>query len=216
MQSLTEKVYFSNLSGVFSDVEIGNLLGDPSPAARYGLLKRAIAAGEILRIRRGLYVLAKPYRKKMVSDLALAGKIYRPSYISSYMSLAQHGFIPETVFIITSSCFRRSATFNTPIGRFEYRSTPFKTYVSIERQHDGDEDPYLLASPLRALADMAHHRRERFDLKFLVNSLRIDEKSIKQLQIEEFDRLLCDLSGSKSAAVRFLKNLKAEVFNRSA
>ena len=45
MQALTERLLRSNLPDVFSDVDVGNLLGEASGDRRHALVKRALARG---------------------------------------------------------------------------------------------------------------------------------------------------------------------------
>ena len=53
MNKLTER-FFDAPTGVFTFVE-STVAIDGSDFSRHGLIKRAIASGEILNIRRGLY-----------------------------------------------------------------------------------------------------------------------------------------------------------------
>ena len=62
MNRLTEH-FVRNSTPVFSQADVAVSIGG-SDYSRHGLIKRAMASGEILNIRRGLYCLAEPYRKK--------------------------------------------------------------------------------------------------------------------------------------------------------
>ncbi len=57
----------------------GAVLFPGSEDRRYGLVKRALASGEIIRIRRGLYCLAPKYQKKSVNLYAMAQRVHGPS-----------------------------------------------------------------------------------------------------------------------------------------
>jgi predicted transcriptional regulator of viral defense system len=52
----------------------------------------------------------------------IAVRIYRPSYISLQTALSHHGLIPESVYAVTAVSTRRTYSFDTPIGRFSYRT----------------------------------------------------------------------------------------------
>ena len=61
---MTELVFrLSPPGGIFDETVIRNLLADRSEAARKVLAHRAVAAGEILRLRPGLFLLAPEFRK---------------------------------------------------------------------------------------------------------------------------------------------------------
>jgi hypothetical protein len=213
MQTLTEKLIRCSLPDIFTDEDLHHLLDEPSPATRFGLVKRAMAAKEILKIRRGLYILAEPYRKAPVDLFHVAGRILRPSYISLESALSAHGWIPEGVFAITSCAFKRSREFVTPLGRFEYRKSPLHTLAGVEHRVSGqgnNRSPYLLASPLRALIDMAHERADiSMDLAFLTTSLRIEEEHVRLIRPKVFTQLLAEKP--RGAARRFLEGLKREL-----
>jgi len=63
MNKLTEKVFECAPYGGFTSQDVATLFPG-SEDRRYGLVKRAIAGGEIIRICRGLYCLAPKYQKK--------------------------------------------------------------------------------------------------------------------------------------------------------
>ena len=209
MNKLVELVLRRSLRDVFTDVDVTNLLGDPSPAARHGMVKRALASGEILRLRRGLYLLADPHRRHPLQLFALAGRIYAPSYLSLESALSFHGWIPERVVAVTAASPRRSSAFDTPVGRFEYEHTPIPHLLGVSREVVG-EDVFLLASPLRALVDLWHARPgARGDLEFLTGSLRIDAERLRGLRKTELARFTAILR--RGRATRELATLRKEL-----
>ena len=72
-------------------------------------VKRLLDAGDIVRVKKGLYVFGDAYRRAPVSRELLANLIYGPSYISLDYALAWHGLIPERVTTVTSLPNARSA-----------------------------------------------------------------------------------------------------------
>jgi hypothetical protein len=210
MQKLTEKLMQSNLRSVFTAIDVDNLLGSASNSKRYALVKRALAASEIVRIRRGLYVLAEPFRKSKLDLFCLAARIYGPAYLSLESALSVHGWIPERVVAVTSGVFKRSASFATPLGRFEYSKTPFRSLAGVERVEAANEEAFLLASPLRALADLAHDRHmPEMNSRYLTRSLRIEPQLLERLDTKSFDLLLAEVD--RGAAPRFLLTLREEL-----
>lgn len=209
MNRLVEQVLGSSLHDVFSDVDLNNLLGDRSPAARHGLVKRAGATGELLLLRRGLYLLADPHRRSPLQLLPLAGRVYAPSYVSLESALSFHGWIPERVVVVTSASFKRSTVFDTPVGRFEYQRTPIPNLLGVSRKDFG-EDAALLASPLRALVDLWHARPQvKGNVEYLTESLRIDSELLRALNVAEFERFTRALA--KGRAARQLAVLRKEL-----
>jgi hypothetical protein len=111
-------------------------------------ISRMLAAGELLPLRRGLYL-----RDRTVDPLSLASAIHGPSYVSFESALAWHGLIPERVEEITSATPKQPVRFETPVGRYRYRHVPARVFsIGIERVEDALL-PWLLASPTKALCD---------------------------------------------------------------
>ena len=54
--------------------------------------------------------------------LAIANKIYKPSYISFETAISYYRLIPESIYMITSASTRRTSLFETPMARFSYRT----------------------------------------------------------------------------------------------
>jgi hypothetical protein len=210
MQRLTETIIRSEIRDVFTDVDVAAMLGEASNSRRYALVKRALASGEIVRIKRGIYILAEPYRKGLVNLFEVASKIYGLSYIGLESALVEHGWIPEHVFSVVCGVFKRSRTFDTPLGRFAYRTTPFKTLVGVNRVETEPGGAYLLSSPLRALADLYHEQRwEDPSIGFLTESLRIDSQLFLELNVTEFEHLLGQVA--YRPVRQFLINIREEL-----
>jgi hypothetical protein len=111
-------------------------------------ISRMLAAGELISLRRGLYV-----RDHTANPLALAAAIYGPSYVSFESALAWHGLIPERVKAILCATLKRPVEFETPMGRYRYQHVPVRVFsIGIERVDEAPL-PWLLASPTKALCD---------------------------------------------------------------
>ena len=54
--------------------------------------------------------------------LAIANKIYKPSYISFETAMSSYRLIPESIYMITSASTRRTSMFETPVARFSYKT----------------------------------------------------------------------------------------------
>jgi hypothetical protein len=121
-----------------------------SPRAR---LTRLLKTGELIQIRRGLFV-----DNPSVSRKVLASIVYGPSYISFEYALSAAELIPERVEVVTSACFNknRNKIFRTPLGEFRYFYLPDLVYpYGIQLQED-DSMSYLIASGEKALCDAVY------------------------------------------------------------
>lgn len=134
-------------------------------------ISRMLAAGELLSLRRGLYL-----RDRTVDPVALAAAIHGPSYVSFETALSWHGLIPERVEEIRCATIRRPAHFENALGRYRYRHVPARVFsIGIERVEDALLS-WLLASPTKALCDMIAldaSIRSRKDASAWLESMRI-------------------------------------------
>jgi predicted transcriptional regulator of viral defense system len=153
---------------------------------RYGLVKRAIANGEIIHTRRGLYCLAPKYQKKTINLYALAQHVYGPSYIILESALSCHGWIPEAVYTMTSVSFKKAKEFNTTLGVFSYNRVPQKLfYAGVERLADEEGNIFLMAKPIKALSDYVYvQKKDWTGLKPVVESLRVEEEEFTSLTVK--------------------------------
>jgi predicted transcriptional regulator of viral defense system len=169
------------------------LKGYKSPRAKLtGLLKN----GNLIRIKKGLYLFGYDYRKEPYSQEVMANKIYGPSYVSLEYALSYYGMIPEHVEEITSVSTKRTRIFNTPVGRFSYKHIPVALYrVGFNLVSVRDNATALIATPEKALADLLYLRRvhpETLDelSTLLFEDLRLDYALIRRMRIGIFRDIL--------------------------
>ncbi len=164
---------------------------DGSACRLDALLKRAMVAGEIIRIRRGLYMLAPAYQRAIPNPLALAQHVYGPSYIGLESALSFHGLIPEAVYSVASVSLYRSRTFDTPAGRFDFVRVPQSCFFAgVERlELSGGNEAFLISSPLKALADLVYVRGWTESPQALLDSLRIEGELKDLISMSSVDEL---------------------------
>jgi len=209
MNRLTEQ-FFRAGAGVFTQSDVAALV-DGTDFSRHGLIKRAMSAGEILNIRRGLYCLAPEFHKKPVSVYSLAQRIYGPSYVSMETALSYHCWIPEAVFACTCASFGNSKKFETPLGVFSYKRVPQHTFfLGVERYNDKNGNVFFMASPTKALVDYLYiHQLNWTRIDEPTGSLRIDEDELACVTAEELEVLMNNYSNNR--VKRFLNGWLGEV-----
>src|SRR5262249_19556355 len=106
-----------------------NLLKDA--LKNYAHPRRNISAwlksGDLVRIKKGLYVFGDKAKREPYSLELLANLIYGPSAVSLEYALSYYGLIPERVPTVTSITNKRKKSFATPVGNFTYQ------YLSAEK-----------------------------------------------------------------------------------
>ena len=179
-------------------------------------ISRMLAEGDILKIKRGLYVLAPVHRTEPISKLLLANLIYGPSYVSLDLALSFYNLIPEGVFELTSMTPKRVKCYDTPLGRFSYTHSHGLLYeIGIVSETNADGTCFLIASPEKALCDKVIFTRKlsatsvKAMRAFLIDDLRINPDDLAGLDLSTIGHC-CDI-GYKTRQLNALYRV-VEVF----
>ena len=212
MNRLVKAILENVQTPVFTTLEISSLTSE-SPEARYALVKRAIVDGDLIRIKRGVYTLSPLYRKSSINPFTVSQMIITQSYVSLESALSNYGWIPEAVRSITAVTSRSTTEFMTPVGHFTYERVSQQTlFAGVERLQDKQGNVWLQATPLKALADYVYlHKVDWSSSLPLVESLRVDESSLHEISMEDFQELEGNYSSRK--VNRFLDGLKKELYS---
>lgn len=175
---------------LFTDRDLARIYGG-SAARRFGLANRAMAKGELMRVRRGMYCLGEKYRTAPISKYRVANCLDPLSIVSLQSGLAFHGLIPEGVPGVTSGCVGpRARTFDTPFGVMTYTPIPVRphTWMRAVARQERNGQHFFVADPLRALADLIYASRPTWtDIPQLLTGLRIDPDDLEALTGDDFE-----------------------------
>jgi hypothetical protein len=109
MQKLTEKaLLLSPPGGLFDMTAVRNLFPNSTEGAHKVLVHRAVRAGEVIRLKPGLFLLQKAYRRTDPHPYVVAALLHAPSHVSLETALSYHGLIPEAVYQTASVTVARS------------------------------------------------------------------------------------------------------------
>ncbi len=145
-------------------------------------ITRLIREESIIRVKKGLYVFGKSWRRQPLTLEPLANMIYGPSYISLDYALFYYGLIPEKVITLSSMTSKRATLFQTPVGNFEYvHIHPEKMAVGLVLGETFNQVNFMIASPEKALCDKLDR------LKGITNIQKLDEYIVSGLRIEKMD-----------------------------
>lgn len=155
-----------------------------------------LKSGELIRVKKGLYVFGKDIALTPYSHELLGNLIYGPSAISLSYALSYYGFIPERVTTITSITNKRNKSFTTPVGEFTYQYlSPAKYQVGILLAGEPLQN-FFMASPEKALCDHIHLTDRQVILKdissmsaYLLHDMRLDEEALRSLKMNKLTEI---------------------------
>lgn len=163
---------------IFTTQQVKSIFRNTSGTNVLVQLNRWSKNGEIIRLKRGLYI----FKTAKVEEYAIAHALYNPSYVSLESALNHQGVIPDIPETLTSICSTTPRTFATPLGKYSFsRIQPklFSGYSLISDPMSGM--PYHVASPAKALLDLIYVRNYRS-----IMDLRVDWTAINKTEIKKY------------------------------
>lgn len=147
-------------------------------------VSRWVNDGKIIRIHKGLYTLAEPYRKADCQPFCVANTLKQASYVSLHSALSWYGMIPEFVPTVTSITTGRPQTMETPIGRFEFRHISTKYFWGYQQTELTSGQNAFVARPEKALLDLVYLAPGGDDIAFL--------QELRLQNFEQINRVVLD------------------------
>ena len=149
------------------------------------LISRLVKSGDLIRLKNGFFVISEKINENPVPYEQIANLLYGPSYISLEWALSYYKMIPEGVYVITSISDKKSKSFNTSVGTFDYIYLNHQRYSIGIDQKENAAGRFLIATPEKALADLIHFKSKNLEgkdlLLDLIEARRIDEDLLKNL-----------------------------------
>ena len=166
---------------------------------------------EIIRLKRGLYVVNPDITGKTLSTELMANHLYAPSYVSMSTALRYYGLIPEAVYETQSMTIKHSRSFDSPYGRFAYTSMSRDAFHIGVRSISNGEFAFMIAAPEKALCDLianTPHVNLRFMKEasiYLEEDLRLDMERFVKMDTDIFNAYAA--VGKKGDSIRTLLKL---------
>ena len=176
--------------------------------------KRLEESGDLIRLKKGLYVVSPNITEKPLNEFLIANHLYGPSYVSMQSALRYYGLIPERVYEITSITTGLHKEFKNKIASFSYIHCPKEYYsIGIEIIPEGSHQ-FLMASPEKALCDMMVYSpnlnlRYKSEIRsYLEKDIRFNLDAFKYFNVDILRE--CEEKGKKkrmiSQLIKFIEN----------
>lgn len=154
-------------------------------------ISRLIRQGDIIRVKKGVYVFGPKVGAPPFSHAILAQLIYGPSYLSCETALSYYGLIPERVESTISMTTKRASHFKTPVGEFIYHHLhPAQYQVGMTQVEINPNRHVLMATPEKALIDLIARLPQFCSLDeveiWTQKSLRIEKAAFFKLSTVRF------------------------------
>ncbi|MDD3860548.1 MAG: hypothetical protein PHW83_10145 [Bacteroidales bacterium] len=153
-----------------------------------------LANGDIISLKKGLYIVSEQYRTEKLNLEIIANQIYGPSYVSLDSALQFYGIIPEKVSVVTSVCTKRSKSFENEIGIFSYYGVKEQyAGIGVDTKSKDGKHYFLIATIEKALCDK------------IIFTKNLQLKSLKAVHRFLEDDLRADFSGKEKFNLNIIK-----------
>ncbi len=148
-------------------------------------LSRWVEQGKLIKLKRGYYVINKPYTDKFPSQFLIGNTINFPSYVSLESALSHYSLIPEYVPTIMSVTTARPQIIKNQLGVFIYRHIKKPLFFGYKKI-DIEGEKVFVAEREKALIDL-----------FYLNDT--SENYIKELRLQNLETI--DMEKLKDYAI---------------
>ncbi|MFZ3062141.1 MAG: hypothetical protein WA148_00090 [Actinomycetota bacterium] len=135
---------------IFSKEEAQVVAFETPPTTLKLQLHQWVKAGDLIRLKRGLYA----FSDSRLDKGEVARRLYSPCYISLEYALNLYGLIPDVPFSITLVTPKITRKFNTPYGQFVYHKIKSQAFF-------GYDPKTLIAEKEKTLLDYLYLNRQR-------------------------------------------------------
>ena len=190
----------SAIASLFTNIEAGNQK-----------VRSLEAAHKIIRLKKGLYVVAPNVSRVALSTELIANHLYAPSYVSMSSALRYYGLIPEEVYTKQSMTLKYAKNFDTPFGRFEYTHISKAAFSVGLTSIKKDGYAFVMATPEKALCDLIANS-SKVNLRYLKDAeiyleedIRMEREDFLQMDARLFEEYI--KVGKKADSIRTLLKL---------
>lgn len=179
------------------------------PGQKLGLLERD---GDIIRLKRGLYVCSEKATGKTLSLELIANRLLTPSYVSMTTALRYYGLIPEAVYVTQSMTIKETREYDTPVGRFVFTHMKREAFNIGIRNVEENGYSFLIASPEKALCDLIANttslllRFRKEALAYLEEDIRFDMDAFYTFNPKIFEQYIT-VGGKKATSINTILTL---------
>jgi len=158
---------------VFSPLEFQRLFNVSPKAATFFIFDHS-KKNLFSKLRNGLYALIS----HLPSELEIANKLYKPSYVSFEYALSYYHIIPETVFTITSATTKPTREFQSLGNIYHYYKVKRELYFGYEPKIVNGIT-VLIATPEKAFVDYMYF--VSLKKKSLNERLSLDNSNVERI-----------------------------------
>ena len=175
------------------------LAGGVSASTVYKQITRWVSSGKLIQLRRGIYVIARPYREKQPHPFLIANKLKKASYISLQSALEYYGIIPEYVPVITSITTGRAEKITSKIGRFQFRHLKKELFWGYQELEISRDTRVFIALPEKSLLDLVYLTPQADNMEYL-----------EELRLQNIDKI------NKDTLMDYAKKYRTPKLERAA
>ena len=167
---------------------------EPSEDALSANIKYWLESGELIQLKKSLYILADTYTSEQNKDEYLeylASKIVSPAYLSLEYVLAKYQILSEPVRVLTAVTTKSTKDITNKLTTYRYYSISNKLFCGYELKFFKDA-PIYEATKSKALFDYLYFRflKERLVTTQEIENMRLNWENISKKEFEKAKKFL--------------------------
>lgn len=189
----------------FDGITVGNLLGISGQTLKM-YITRAVARGELIRLKRNLYVTGDYYKLEASSAEYrefLSNVIYGPSYLSLGYVLQKYAVLTESVFAYTAVTIKKTKRIINKTGSYLYTNIKEDLFEGFEIVGQGKYRT-CQATKAKALFDYLYFTIKPWKkvTQEAVDGLRLNLDEIEEKDWVEFNGYITEWGGRKMKKIK--------------
>ena len=170
-------------------------------------IKYWLKKGEIISLKKGLYILRDTYNKISVDDILefIANQLMEPSYLSFEYVLSKYQLLTEPVRALTSATTKKTLVIKNALGTFRYYSISPQLFTAYQKKQKGNIIIWE-AKKSKAMFDYLylHFFRQPIINKTAIEDLRINWENISKTEFKDvcsYEKLVNNKRLKKALAI---------------
>lgn len=189
----------------FNTVTIGNVLNITGQNLLM-FITRAVARGQFVRLKRGIYVTFEYFNNKKTNQYYLeflSNKIYGPSYVSSAYVLQKNAVLTESVYALTAMSIKKTSKIINNAGNFLYTNINQDLFCGFEVVERG-EYQILEATLAKALYDYLYFAAKPWKVATIerIEGLRLNLDDLSESDWSEFKQYVDKFKSKKMIKIK--------------
>lgn len=185
MKSALKEILITAKTDLITANAVAHLFPDQTRNAVNAKVKRCLAANELIKIQRGVYLVNPDITHQTPSLYRIAQAIDPKSFLTGMSALSFYGLVPDAIMGCVLSGVKKRVV-KTPFGTIEFRKNrEDENFFGVDSNTTG-RNSIRIATPLRAIMDhLLSLKVIPPTRKAIIDFMRLDEEELDKVNWQD-------------------------------